>query len=91
MEEQNITVDTEGLNESQQAAWASEAIRNFVADVDTIIAKYPELIEMNFGLFYQNKRLGFIDLDAFAKTVTAKTEIDGEEKTLEEIVDKKEK
>ena len=85
--EDNISIDEKAALESQQSAWASEDVRNFVADVGTVLAKYPELGKVNFGLFYQNGRLGFIDLDAFAKSITAKTEENGEEKTLEEIIE----
>ncbi len=85
-----IEVDTNAIADAQQGAWASEGVRNFVTDVDNVLAKYPELVKMNWALFYQEGRLGFVDLDAFAKSVTARVEIDGEEQTLEEIVDKNE-
>lgn len=89
MEEAEIKIDAEAASETQ-SAWASDSVRNFVSDVNETLAKYPGLVEMNFALFYQKGRLGFMDLDAFAKTVTARTEEDGEMKTLEEIVDKEE-
>jgi hypothetical protein len=96
MEEQNnfevevpIEIDTDAVIEAQ-SAWASDSVRNFVSDVDEVLAKYPELVKMNWALFYQQGRLGFMDLDAFAKSVTAKVEIDGEDKSLEEIIDKNE-
>jgi hypothetical protein len=50
-----------------------------------MIEDYPELTKGNFGLFYQNGRIAFLDLDAFAKQTTLVTEEGGEEKTLEEI------
>lgn len=87
--DENINVGAEALD-AAQSAWDSDAVRNFVSDVNEALSKYPELVNMNFALFYQQGRLGFMDLDAFAKSVTAKTEIEGEEKTLEEIVDKNE-
>lgn len=60
-------------------------IKDLVQDVSTAIDKYPKLRELNFGLFYQNGRLGFMDLDAFAKSTKAKINVDGEEKTLTEL------
>ena len=47
---------------------------------------------MNFGLFYQHGRLGFVDLDAFANSTKMKINEDGKEQTLTEYknnIDKK--
>ena len=60
-------------------------IKDIVAGVSDIIDKHPAMKEMNFGLFYQHGRLGFVDLDAFAESTKAKINVDGEEKTLTEI------
>lgn len=60
-------------------------IKDIVAGVSDIIDKHPAMKEMNFGLFYQHGRLGFVDLDAFAESTKAKIDVDGEEKTLTEI------
>jgi len=40
---------------------------------------------MNFALFYQHGRLGYMDLNAFAESTKVRLEQDGEEKTLTEI------
>ena len=69
-------------------------IKKAVAGLSDIIEANPKLKEINFGLFYQHGRIGFVDLDAFAKTTKARLNIDGEEKTLTELqndIDKNEK
>lgn len=65
-----------------------EEIKELVGKVSTAIEETKELREANFGLFYQNGRLGFMDLDAFAKTTKVKLEADGPEQTLEECKEK---
>lgn len=69
-----------------------EAIKNLVANVSSLIDEQIELKDMNFGLFYQHGRLGFVDLDAFANSTKMKVNEDGEEQTLTEYknnIDKK--
>ena len=60
-------------------------IKDIVAGVSSLIDEHPKLKDMNFGLFYQHGRLGFVDLDAFAKSTKAKINVDGEEKSLTEL------
>lgn len=60
-------------------------IRDIVAKMGALIDEHPKVKDMNFGLFYQHGRLGFIDLDAFAESTKAKLNIDGEEKSLTEL------
>jgi hypothetical protein len=60
-------------------------IKDIVAGVSELIDKHPALKDMNFGLFYQHGRLGFVDLDAFAKSTKARLNVDGEEKSLTEL------
>lgn len=60
-------------------------IRDIVAKMGVLIDEHPKVKDMNFGLFYQHGRLGFIDLDAFAESTKAKLNIDGEEKSLTEL------
>lgn len=60
-------------------------IKDIIGELSTIIDAHEELQKMNFGLFYQHGRLAFVDLDHFAKTVKAKLNVDGEEKTLTEL------
>ena len=62
-----------------------DQVKQLVGDVGELINKYSELKDMNFGLFYQHGRLGFVDLDAFAESTKARLEADGEEKTLTEL------
>ncbi len=62
-----------------------EDVKSLIADISGYITKYPSLQEKNFGLFYQHGRLGFIDLDAFAKSTKVTTEENGEEKSLAEL------
>lgn len=48
---------------------AAQEIHQLVSAVSEVIQNTGGLKDKNFGLFYQHGRLGFIDLDAFAKTV----------------------
>ena len=69
-----------------------ETIKNLVANVSSLIDAKPDLKEMNFGLFYQHGRFGFVDLDAFANSTKMKINEDGKEQTLTEYkndIDKK--
>ena len=69
-----------------------ETIKDLVANISSLIDAKPDLKEMNFGLFYQHGRLGFVDLDAFANSTKMKINEDGKEKTLTEYkndIDKK--
>lgn len=69
-----------------------ETIKDLVANVSSLIDEKPDLKEMNFGLFYQHGRLGFVDLDAFANSTKMKINEDGKEQTLTEYkndIDKK--
>lgn len=62
-----------------------EDIKKAVSGLSDIIEANPKLKDINFGLFYQHGRIGFVDLDAFAKSTKAKMNVDGEEKTLAEL------
>ena len=69
-----------------------ETIKDLVANISSLIDAKPDLKEMNFGLFYQHGRLGFVDLDAFANSTKMKINEDGKEQTLTEYkndIDKK--
>lgn len=46
-----------------------EEIQALVASVSDTINKHQKLKNKNFGLFYQHGRLGYVDLDVFAKTI----------------------
>jgi len=60
-------------------------IKDIVAGMSALIDEHPKLKDMNFSLFYQHGRIGFVDLDAFAESTKVRLEEDGEEKTLTEI------
>lgn len=60
-------------------------IRAVVSEVSKIIDEHPVLRDMNFALFYQHGRLGYMDLNAFAESTKLRLEEDGEEKTLTEV------
>ena len=62
-----------------------EDIKDVVGKVSSIIDEHSKLKDINFGLFYQHGRLGFVDLDAFAEATKVKLDADGEEKTLTEL------
>lgn len=60
-------------------------IRELVTAYGELLEQFPELTESNFGLFYQNGRIAYLDLDAFAQQTKVVDEEDGEEKSLAEI------
>lgn len=60
-------------------------IKDIVAGLSSLIDEHPVLKNMNFGLFYQNGRIGFMDLDAFANSTKARLDADGEEKSLTDL------
>lgn len=69
-------------------------IKDIVSQMGNIIERYPKIKDMNFGLFYQHGRIGFVDLDAFAQSTKARLNVDGEEKSLTELkedIDRNEK
>ena len=57
------------IDEAAMYESAALEIHQLVSAVSEVIQKTEGLKDKNFGLFYQHGRLGFIDLDAFAKTV----------------------
>lgn len=60
-------------------------IKDIVAGLSSLIDEHPVLKNMSFGLFYQNGRIGFMDLDAFANSTKARLDKDGEEKNIAEL------
>lgn len=44
-------------------------IQSLVAKFSQIIQNHPNLVEKNFSVHYQHGRIGYMDLDAFAKSV----------------------
>lgn len=44
-------------------------IQSLVAEFSQIIQNHPNLVEKNFSVHYQHGRIGYMDLDAFAKSV----------------------
>lgn len=62
-------------------------IKDLVGKISPIINE-SNLKNMNFALFYQNGRLGFMDLDAFAEKTKLKIEEGDEEQTLKDYKEK---
>ena len=44
-------------------------IKDLVTEFSQIIQNHPNLVEKNFSIHYQHGRIGYMDLDAFAKSV----------------------
>jgi hypothetical protein len=44
-------------------------IQDLVSEFSKIIQSHPNMVEKNFSLHYQHGRIGYMDLDAFAKSV----------------------
>ena len=44
-------------------------IQALVTAVSQIIQNHPNLVEKNFSIHYQHGRIGYMDLDAFAKSI----------------------
>ena len=80
MEDKNTIAQEELLQEQTEMYEAvAKDIQELVTAVSDLISKHPLLVDKNFSLYYQHGRLGYLDLDAFAKSIK-----------LEEIVKKKE-
>ena len=47
----------------------AQDIQSLVAEFSQIIQNHPNLVEKNFSVHYQHGRIGYMDLDAFAKSV----------------------
>lgn len=71
MEEQIKVVQEDELLSEQTEMYetAAKDIQELVTAVSKIISNHQALVDKNFGLYYQHGRLGYIDLDAFAKSV----------------------
>lgn len=66
-------------------------IQALVSSVSQTISTHDKLKDKNFGLFYQHGRLGYVDLDMFAKTVDTEGLLKAKSITEEnDIVDKEE-
>lgn len=62
-------------------------IQEMVTAVSQIIQNHPNLVEKNFSIHYQHGRIGYMDLDAFAKSVDLEKLVKAKE---ENSVDKNE-
>lgn len=62
-----------------------DSVRELVATVSDFVIGKEDLKEMNFCVYYQHGRVGFMDLDRFAESTKAKLNVDGEDKTIAEI------
>lgn len=70
---------------TQDTASHMDDVKTLIAELGNLIDKSATLKDMNFGVFYQHGRLGFVDLDAFAESTKIRLTPDGEEKTLTEM------
>ena len=48
---------------------AAKDIQELVAAVSQVIQEHPNLVEKNFSIHYQHGRIGYMDLDAFARSI----------------------
>ena len=48
---------------------AAKDIQELVAAVSQVIQEHPKLVEKNFSIHYQHGRIGYMDLDAFARSI----------------------
>ena len=62
-------------------------IQELVAAVSQVIQEHPNMVNKNFSIHYQHGRIGYMDLDAFAKTVDIEKLVKAKE---ENSVDKNE-
>lgn len=62
-------------------------IQELVAAVSQVIQEHPNMVNKNFSIHYQHGRIGYMDLDAFAKTVDLEKLVKAKE---ENSVDKNE-
>lgn|SRR5574344_1167528 len=85
----------ESVQDSKEDSEYSEAeylevkkdIQQFVTGVSAMLDNHPLLKNKNFGLFYQHGRLGYVDLDLFAKNIDIDklTKKAKEEKSIDKI------
>lgn len=67
-------------------------IQSFVTDISTVIEKHENMKARNFALYCQHGRLGYVDLDQFAKSINAEALLKkANKKKSKKSLDKKKK
>lgn len=65
-------MEQENINIEEVYSDIVEDIQSMVAAVSQIISSHEKMKDKNFCLYYQHGRLGYLDLDEFAKNIDVK-------------------
>lgn len=65
-------MEQENINMEEAYSDVVEDIQGMVTAVSQIINNHEKIKDKNFCLYYQHGRLGYLDLDEFAKNVDVK-------------------
>lgn len=65
-------MEQENINMEEAYSDVVEDIQGMVTAVSQIISNHEKIKDKNFCLYYQHGRLGYLDLDEFAKNVDVK-------------------
>lgn len=65
-------MEQENINMEEAYSDIVEDIQGMVTAVSQIISNHEKIKDKNFCLYYQHGRLGYLDLDEFAKNVDVK-------------------
>lgn len=65
-------MEQENINMEEVYSDIVEDIQSMVAAVSQIISDHEKMKDKNFCLYYQHGRLGYLDLDEFAKNIDIK-------------------
>lgn len=65
-------MEQENINMEEAYSDIVEDIQSVVAAVSQIISDHEKMKDKNFCLYYQHGRLGYLDLDEFAKNIDVK-------------------
>ena len=74
--EHDAEVDAECVEMYEEVV---QDIQSLVTEFSEIIKKHPDLIDRNFSIYYQHGRIGYMDLDAFAKSMNLEKVVNTEE------------
>lgn len=65
-------MEQENINMEEAYSDVVEDIQGMVTAVSQIISNHEKIKDKNFCLYYQHGRLGYLDLDEFAKNIDVK-------------------
>ena len=65
-------MEQENINMEEAYSDIVEDIQSLVAAVSQTISNHEKIKDKNFCLYYQHGRLGYLDLDEFAKSIDVK-------------------